>query len=121
MIDPDNMHSPSRLTAIRTVADAVTVVRLEGEIDHHTAPRLRQALSADRADGPARMVIDLDGVAFMDSSGLNALIDLHQAVQDASGWVRLAGIQQPVQRLLELSGLQAFFDCYPTLRRALAA
>ncbi|MER6695314.1 STAS domain-containing protein [Streptomyces minutiscleroticus] len=119
MTDHDGASEPSRLSALRTTTGTTVILSLEGEIDLHTARRLRQVLTADRDDLPARMVIDLKRVTFMDSSGLHALLDLHDATRDKPGWIRLSGIQPAVQRLIELSGLDAVFDCYPTVHHAL--
>ncbi len=116
---PFGTDGPSRLSVIRTVHDDVTVISMQGEIDLYTAPRLRQVLTADRAGHPAHVVIDFKWVDFMDSSGLNALLALRRAAQEVSGWVRLAGMQPSVRRVLEFSGLTAVFDCYPTVHRAL--
>ncbi|GGY18980.1 hypothetical protein GCM10010358_82460 [Streptomyces minutiscleroticus] len=120
MSDPYGTTSPSRLFVIRTVDDGVTVLSLQGEIDMHTCGRLHHVLTAGRAAYPARMVVDLRRVTFMDSSGINALIGLYRATRDTPGWVRLAGIQPCVQRILELSGLTTVFDCFSTVHRALA-
>ncbi|GGY18634.1 hypothetical protein GCM10010358_82260 [Streptomyces minutiscleroticus] len=121
MSDAHGTTGPSRLFIIRTVDDGVTVLSLQGEVDMHTAHRLRQALAADHAGLPARVVVDFRRVTFMDSSGINALICLYRATRDTPGWVRLAGIQPCIQRVLELSGLAAVFDCFPTVHRALVA
>ncbi|WP_190194409.1 STAS domain-containing protein [Streptomyces minutiscleroticus] len=104
---------------IRTVHGGVTVLSPQGEIDLHTAHRLRQVLTADRDHCPTRVVVDLRWVIFMDFSGINALIDLYRATRDRPGWLRLSGIQAPVWRIVQLSGLDVVLDCYPTVHRAL--
>ncbi|MER6694530.1 STAS domain-containing protein [Streptomyces minutiscleroticus] len=106
---------------IRTVTQAGTIVRLQGEVDLGSAGRLRQALTADTADPAPRIVVDLGGVTFLDSSGINALVAAYRVLRDTSGWLRLAGPQPPVQRILELSGLAGLLGCYPDLRHALHA
>ncbi|GGY10217.1 hypothetical protein GCM10010358_73460 [Streptomyces minutiscleroticus] len=115
----DGADEPSRFSALRTTTDTTVILSLEGEIDMHTARRLRQVLTADQNDLPARMVIDLARVTFMDSSGVKALLDLHDATRDKPGWVRLSGIQPSVMRLIELTCLDTVFDCYPTVHHAL--
>jgi stage II sporulation protein AA (anti-sigma F factor antagonist) len=67
------------------------------------------------------MVVDLSGVTFMDSSGINVLIAARNAVAGTGGWLRLAGPTESVLRTLRLVGLDEIIDCYPTLRDALNA
>ncbi|MFD8277392.1 STAS domain-containing protein [Streptomyces flaveolus] len=101
-----------------TATDGIHVVSLTGEIDHDTAHQVRQALNVAGTRRP-RIVVDLRHVTFMDSSGLNALIAAHQAVTEAGGWLRLAAPTAPVQRVLQLVGVDQLITCHPTLRQAL--
>jgi anti-sigma B factor antagonist len=76
---------------------------LSGELDAHTAPLLVEALNS--LAGIANIRIDFAGVEFMDSSGLNVLVEAHQHAVDSD---RVLTIEQPsraVHRLLEISGL----------------
>ncbi|GAA2458456.1 STAS domain-containing protein [Streptomyces glaucus] len=120
MADTDELAGPERLSVSSALIDGITVVTVRGEIDHHTADPLRQALTPpDGAAGP-RTVADLSGVTFMDSSGINALIAAYQA-HGEGGRLRLAGIRPPVLRVLQLVGVDALIPCYPTARQALDA
>ncbi|MER6694201.1 STAS domain-containing protein [Streptomyces minutiscleroticus] len=113
--------TPAPLSLARTTtSDGVTVLRPHGEIDHCTVAPLRQALTDTPTTAPARTVVDLSEVTFMDSTGLNALIIGQRATRGTPGWIRLAHPRPCVQRVLRLSGLDAFIDCYPTLDQALA-
>ncbi|GGX92400.1 STAS domain-containing protein [Streptomyces minutiscleroticus] len=116
----------SQLAVIRTATtttgtEQVTVLHLHGEIDLYTAPRLRQALTTATARGVPRLVVDLAGVSFTDSSGINALLAAYRATRSRSGWLRLAGLRPAVERAVRFSGLDVVFDCYPTLEQALTA
>ncbi|MEU3414465.1 STAS domain-containing protein [Streptomyces sp. NPDC006658] len=111
---------PERLSVIRSTIDGVTVVTVIGEIDHHTSGVLRDALTSMDPVPGERTVADLSGVPFMDSSGINVLIAGHQAHQPP-GWLRLAGVRNPVLRTLEIVGLTPLIACYPSIRDALEA
>ncbi|MFJ4621145.1 STAS domain-containing protein [Streptomyces sp. NPDC088812] len=114
------MAEPQRLTVSRAIVDEVAVVTVTGEVDHDTAGPLRRALTpADGAVGP-RTVVDLGGVTFLDSSGINVLIAAHQA-HGEPGWLRLADVRQPVLRTLQLVGIDTLIACYPTPHHALNA
>ncbi|MEW1648591.1 STAS domain-containing protein [Streptomyces sp. NPDC091219] len=115
-------HGPShgQLTVTTTASDGIRVITLTGEIDAETAPALHQALNAQAAPGP-RVVLDMRGVTFLDSSGINALINAYHALTTAGGWLRLAGTTDPVMFVIKLVGLDTALTCHTTLREALTA
>jgi anti-anti-sigma factor len=109
------------LSAEHADVDGIRLVTLRGEIDHDVKDDLTEALmSCDRAI-PPQTVVDLSGVTFMDSSGINVFVAAHQAASDAQGWLRLAGAQKSVLRTLQLVGLDQVIGCHPTLEQALTA
>ncbi|MBB5926438.1 STAS domain-containing protein [Streptomyces echinatus] len=115
MNNPHSSDRPDRLIIEHHMNGGVRVVAVHGEIDHGITDVLRQApLPGDDAL-PLRVVADLSGATFMDSSGLNVLIATHRQVSDTQGWLRIAGAQASVQRLLELVGVDAVIPCHPTV------
>ena len=64
---------------------------------------------------------DLSGVTFMDSSGVNAFVTVYQQVSAAHGWLRIAGAQESVLRVLQIVGIDALIPCLPTIEDALSA
>ncbi|WP_338056479.1 STAS domain-containing protein [Streptomyces torulosus] len=95
------------------------MVTLRGEIDHTVKNKLTEALLSYGSVTPPRTVVDLSGVTFMDSSGIKVLIAAHQSMSDAQGWLRIAGAQASVLRVLELVGLDQVIGCHPTVEQAL--
>ncbi|MFJ7147180.1 STAS domain-containing protein [Streptomyces sp. NPDC100445] len=118
MADRNEETAADRLSVDRATVDGVTVVTVNGEVDHHTSGVLRQALGPDDPAEPTRTVADFSGVAFMDSSGINVLIAAHQA-HGPAGWLRLAGVRRTVLRTLEIVGLTTLLPCYPSVEDAL--
>lgn len=110
---------PGHLSVKHTTVDGVRVVALQGDLDQATRERAESALVVPSGNVPSRTVADLTGVAFMDSSGINALIAAYRTAAATEGWLRVAGAQAPVQRLLELVGLDLLIPCYPTADAAL--
>ncbi|MFC8494029.1 MULTISPECIES: STAS domain-containing protein [unclassified Streptomyces] len=109
-----------RLSATPHTIKDVCVVTLQGEIDHTTRDILEHALlGGNVAAGPLRIVADLEGVTFMDSSGLNVLISANRQVNEAGGRLSIAAAQEAVQRVLTLVGVDTVIDCHPTLEDAL--
>ncbi|WP_308010817.1 STAS domain-containing protein [Streptomyces sp. AC495_CC817] len=114
-------HGAARpgLSIDHTTVDGIRIVTLRGEIDHDVTDELTDALLPYGSATPPRTVVDLSGVTFMDSSGINALITAHQGMSDAQGWLRMAGAQTSVLRVLQLVGLNQVIDCHPTVEQAL--
>jgi anti-sigma B factor antagonist len=81
------------------------VVRAEGEIDLASAPELREVLTAELRVGPAKLIIDMAGVTFIDSTGLSAMIDAFKQGQATGTQVVLRAPSVRVRRVLEVSGL----------------
>ncbi|MEV7030355.1 STAS domain-containing protein [Streptomyces sp. NPDC093272] len=108
-----------QLTVSESTVAGIRVVALRGELDHTTRDIARRAL-APAADGTSsRTVADLTRLTFMDSAGINALIAAYRASADAQGWLRVAGAQPAVLRVLQLVGIDALIPCLPTVRDAL--
>lgn len=120
---PATRESPS-VWPRRAAADSVRLVELNvttssqgdyavvtatGELDLYTAPRLQTALASlirDRAD---RVVVDLSGVEFCDSTGVNVLLAAMKRLQEQGGTLELAGLRPPVRRILQVTGLDSVF------------
>ncbi|MGW1874186.1 STAS domain-containing protein [Streptomyces sp. NPDC001975] len=61
---------------------------------------------------------DLSGVTSLDSIGINVLVAAHRRVSDAQGWLRIAGAQGSVMRLLQLVGIDKLIPCHLTVEQA---
>jgi anti-sigma B factor antagonist len=87
-----------------------TVVSVVGEIDLYTAPRLHSELAAALGgDGPVRLVVDMSGVEFCDSTGMNVLLAAHRRAREAGGDLELAGPRATVRKVLQVTGLETIF------------
>jgi anti-sigma B factor antagonist len=93
--------------------DAVRV-RPIGSLDVATAPVLEQQLEELRDAGFRRLVVDLGGLAFMDSSGLRLALRWHSAAQNDGFWIGFAPGAPEIQRVFELTGMS---DRVPFIRR----
>src|SRR5437588_12942373 len=81
------------------------VVSLRGEIDVYTAPRLRQALIDLVGAGATDIVVDMDQVDFLDSTGLGVLVGGLQRIKSNEGDLRLVVTQDRIMKVCELTGL----------------
>jgi anti-sigma B factor antagonist len=82
-----------------------TVVRLDGEVDVASAPRLREKLVDLVAAGRHRLAVDLTEVSFLDSVGLGVLIGGVKRARAQGGELVLVGATGGVERVLDLTGL----------------
>lgn len=99
--------------------DAV-VFTVEGQVDMHTSPALRQQLRGALEDGRNPVIVDLAAVPFIDSSGLATLIEALQGVGRYGGKLRLVGLSPNVKNLFRLSNLASIFEIHETREQALA-
>src|SRR5579875_1179892 len=82
-----------------------------GEIDLYTAPRLQSALAgviASAAQAP-RVVVDMSGVEFCDSTGMNVLLSSLRQARERGGELELAAPHPAVRKILSVTGLDSVF------------
>jgi len=90
--------------------DDHTIVTIYGEIDLYTAPRLHSELGAVLVDGmPTRVVIDMSGVDFCDSTGMNVLLSCLRRVRERGGELEIASPKPAVRKILQVTGLDSVF------------
>ena len=94
------------------------VLIVTGEIDMATAPQLRAELLRCLAQHPAVLVVDLNAVTFLASSGLAVFVEVQQAASDTS--LRLVAGHRVVSRPIELVGLHQVPAVYPSRDDAMA-
>jgi anti-sigma B factor antagonist len=105
------------VAAVSDNGEAV-VVRLTGELDLYNAPAVRKALLESVERKPARLVVDLAEVTFIDSTALGALIEARSRLGSKDGFVLIApGLE--AKRALHISGLDRHFEVRETLEDAL--
>lgn len=85
------------------------VVTATGELDLYTAPRLQTALAALLRGQARRVVVDLSGVEFCDSTGMNVLLTAMKRLKEQGGALELAAPRPAVQRILQVTGLDTVF------------
>jgi anti-sigma B factor antagonist len=85
--------------------DRITTIRVAGEVDVATAPQLRECLH--NVDGV--VVVDLTEVTFLDSTGLNVLVNARKRLLAVGGQLGLRNARAPVQRILQVAGVDDWF------------
>lgn len=98
-----------------------TVLRVGGEVDLYTAPRLGAALRSLAGAGKHRVVVDCGGVEFLDSTGLRVLMECWLKFQGFGGVLKVACAANSVRKTFALTGLDRVIPVYPSVEQALNA
>lgn len=82
-----------------------------GEIDLYTAPRLHSELAAVIANAApqTRVIVDMSGVEFCDSTGMNVLLSCLRQARERGGELELAAPRPAVKKILQVTGLDSVF------------
>jgi len=101
----------------KPIQDQVTVV-LAGELDHYTASQIRTQLD-DILQDPriTHLVLDLENLTFMDSSGIGVLLGRLRTLQLRGGRLSVQNMQPPIAKLFQLSGMQRVIGVLDAARR----
>ncbi|MGH9125944.1 MAG: STAS domain-containing protein [Acidimicrobiales bacterium] len=98
-----------------------TVLAVKGEVDVYTAPRLREKLVELVSQGKRWIVVDLDGVDFLDSTGLGVLVGGLKRLRSHDGDLGLICNQQRIMKVFEITGLTKVFTVYESIEAATTA
>jgi anti-sigma B factor antagonist len=101
---------PTPLEIVESKRGADAVIRLAGELDIATGSRVIDATRRALRDQPARIMVDLNAVEFLDLTGLRTLIHCRRLASGKDCPVILTRPSAKVQQLLELTGLRAVFE-----------
>jgi anti-sigma B factor antagonist len=85
------------------------VMSVAGEIDLYTAPKLHSELVTALAGDPLWLVIDMTGVEFCDSTGMNVLLAAHRRARENGGDLQLASPRPAIRKVLQVTGLESVF------------
>lgn len=94
---------------------------VKGEVDVYTAPKLREEIVTHVEKGNYRLIIDLDGVDFMDSTGLAVLVGGLKRVKEHEGALLLSCTNDSILRVLSLTGLNKVFPVHESVEAAVSA
>ncbi|WP_084962711.1 STAS domain-containing protein [Thermoactinospora rubra] len=88
------------------------LVAIVGEIDLYTAPRLQAEFTRLLQEGPRRVVIDMSGVEFCDSTGMNVLLSALKRTKEQGGALEVASPRPAVRKILQVTGLDSVFTVH---------
>jgi anti-sigma B factor antagonist len=109
------------LTLSTRQVDGTTIVAVGGEIDVYTAPKLRDKITELVAEGVYTIVIDMESVEFLDSTGLGVLVGGLKKVRAHDGSLELICTQDRLLKIFRITGLAKVFVIHDSADGALAA
>jgi anti-sigma B factor antagonist len=98
-----------------------TVVEVTGEIDVYTAPKLREQLAELVDAGRHDIVVDMQGVEFLDSTGLGVLVGGLKRVKQHDGSMNLVCTQERILKIFRITGLTKVFPIHDSVAAAVAS
>ena len=101
--------------------DSRTIVAVGGEIDVYTAPRLRDKITELVSDGSYDLVVDMQAVEFLDSTGLGVLVGGLKKVRAHDGSLQLICTQERLLKIFLITGLAKVFTIHDSVASAAAA
>lgn len=104
-----------------TQRDGRTVLAVQGEVDVYTAPRLRERLVELVSQGTHNIIVDLEGVDFLDSTGLGVLVGGLKRLRSHDGDLSLVCTQPRILKVFEITGLTKVFSIHDSVDAATAA
>lgn len=96
----------------------VKIVDVEGEVDVYTSMELKKELNKLVDDGNKKIMINLERVTYMDSSGLGILVAILKRLKKEKGSMKIVKLTPSIKKIFELTRLTKFFDIFETEEEA---
>jgi anti-sigma B factor antagonist len=119
--DDDEDGERVEVSVSRKAADDIPVVAVSGEVDVYSAPELKESLTKLLESGAKSVIVDLSDVAFLDSTGLGALVEARAATSEAGGSLPIVCSHERILKLFTITGLDGVFSIHGSVDEALAA
>lgn len=97
------------------------VIEVGGEIDVYTAPRLREKIVELVNAGHHHLIVDMEGVDFLDSTGLGVLVGGLKRVRGQEGTLRIVCTQERLLKIFRITGLTKVFPIHDSVEEAIGA
>lgn len=99
--------------------DGAVLLKLNGEVDVYTAPKLKSRLVDLVDQGKFKIIVDLEEVDFMDSSGLGVLVGGLKRVRSHDGSIALVCTQENILKIFRITGLVKVFPIFENQDQAI--
>ena len=95
------------------------ITEISGELDHHSAAKIRAEIDAAISEEAKNIILDLTNLTFMDSSGIGMIMGRYKKIQSFGGKLVIVSPKPQVKRILEISGLFNIITIESSVNKAL--
>ena len=97
------------------------VIEVGGEVDVYTAPKLRESIVSAVEEGHIRLIVDVEKVDFLDSTGLGVLVGSLKRVRAEGGSLDIVCTHERILKIFDITGLDKVFGLHSSVDAAIAA
>lgn len=115
------MPDSDSIVDVHSPRTGVLIVTPRSDVDLSRSPELRHALRDASDRGPERLIVDLEQVGYMDSSGLATLVEAMRTSKSSGVPLILSGMTQKVRAIFEIARLDQFFTIVDSVDQAMEA
>lgn len=109
---------PNPFSVQTTNEGDLSVIRLEGFVDAHTAPQFEQAVQTVIDEGRHRIVVDCEKLTYISSAGLGVFMGFIEEVREQGGDIKICGLSPKVKQPFEILGFESLYDFCETVAGA---
>ena len=106
--------------SVKELENNVVILKLDGDIDVYTSSDLKDAISMQMDLGAKKIIVDMEYVYYIDSSGIGVFISAFGAFKKVNGKICFVKVTDPVKKVFELTKINSFFPVFTTETEALA-
>ncbi len=110
---------PNPFTLEQSTQDDISIIRLEGYLDAHTAPQFEAAIADEIEAGRTRIIVDCANLTYISSAGLGVFMSFIEEVREQAGDIKICALTPKVQSVFEVLGFAEIFDLCETREDAL--
>lgn len=110
-----------RLETSTQERNGLKILDVAGEIDVYTAPQFKEAVNQVINAGQSDLIINMEKVSYMDSSGFGTLLSATKRLRPEGGTVNLVACNSAIDRMLRITRLNTVFGTFQTIDEALEA
>ncbi len=97
------------------------IISCQGRMDANSSPKFKEYLKSLLDKGDTRLVITMDEVEFLDSSGLGALVACMRKAKEKKGEIKISGLRPEVRTIFDMTRVSRLFDIHPDAASAVKA
>ncbi|MDH4129255.1 MAG: STAS domain-containing protein [Spirochaetota bacterium] len=102
----------------RDLKNNIIVLDINGEIDLYNAPEIKKKIKEQMDEGKNNVIVNLDKVSYVDSSGIGVLISSLSQLKKVGGGLKIINVYASVKKVFELTKLTSFFEIFESEEEA---